>query len=304
MKAKTAILSVLVLLAATAFAQDKVAESSDKKKPKWANDMLERDYVIMAGEGNTLQEAQQQSITLVKQEVVRSIAENVTSASTLNTSEDARGSVSSSYGQSIATRANKVPYVQGISLSTAEASYWEKITNKKEKRTFYRFYIKVPFSRAQLGKLVAEYKAEDMKITQRIDDLEVALNSVESVEQVDAAIDELGGFAASLEDNRKDRASLLQSRYHALYESVVIVDEGSSLGAIAYRLELGGKVIQSSRKPQVKSACATIAQVNIGATCTIAYRYDGCYNDIENFVEVSYRFGSKTVLQKFLIPLK
>ena len=304
MMKKIAILSTLLLLTALAFAQDKVAESSEKKKPKWANDLLERDYVITAADGNTLQEAQQQSITLVKQEIVRSIAENVTSASTLNTSEDDRGSVSSSYRQNIMTRANKVPYVQGISLSTAEASYWEKITNKKEKRTFYRFYIKVPFSRAQLGKLVAEYKAEDNKITQRIDDLNAALNSVESVEQIDAAIDELGGLAASLEDNRKDRASLLLSRYRALYESIVIVDEGSSLGKVAYRLELGGKVVQSSRKPQAKSTCATIAQVNIGATCTVDYRYDGCYTDIENFVEVSYRFGSKTVSQKFLIPLK
>ena len=304
MKAKIAILSALMVMTALAFAQDKVAESSEKKKPKWANDLLERDYIIKSADGNTLQEAQQQSITLVKQEVVRSIAENVTSASTLNTSEDDRGSVSSSYRQNIMTRANQVPYVQGISLSTAEASYWEKITNKKEKRTFYRFYIKVPFSRAQLGKLAAEYKAEDMKITQRIDDLNAALSSVESVEQLDAAVDELGGFAASLEDNRKDRASLLLSRYRALYESIVIADEGSAPGKVAYRLELGGKAVQSSRKPQVKSACATIAQVNIGATCTVDYRYDGCYTDIENFVEVSYRFGSKTVSQKFLIPLK
>jgi len=235
---------------------------------------------------------------------VRSIAENVTSKSTLSTSEDNRGSISSSYQQSIETKAHKVPYVQGISLSTAEASYWEKITNKKANRTFYRFYIKVPFSRAQLSKLVAEYKAEDMKITQRIDELEAALGSVETVEQIDAAIDELGILAASLEDNRKDRSSLLLLRYHALYESVVIVEESHSLGTLAYRLELGGRAIQSSRKPQVKSACAAIAQVNIGATCTITYRHEGCYNDIENFVEVSYRFGSKTVSQKFLIPLQ
>jgi hypothetical protein len=97
---------------------------------------------------------------------------------------------------------------------------------------------------------------------------------------------------------------VLQSRYRAQYESIVMVDENGELGKLAYRLELGGRKIGSSRKPQVKSACAAIAQVNLGATCTISYRYDGCYADIENFVDVSYRFGSKTVSHKFLIPLK
>ena len=302
MRIKIAILSAFLLLAALVHAQ-KVVESSDKKKPKWANNMLERDYIIKSADDNSLQEAQQKSITMVKEEVVRSIAENVTSTSTLNTGEDAKGNMSSTYQQGIVTKANRVPYVQGISLSTAETSYWEKIKDSKTKQNFYRFYIKVPFSRAQLGKLVAEFKEEDMKITRRIDALEAALANIESVEQIDAAVDELGGLAATLEDNRQERSRQLQSRYRALYESIVITDEGSSLGKVAYRLEFGGKTIQSSRKPQVKSACAIIAQINIGASCSIAYRYDGCYNDIENFVEVSYRFGSKNVSHKFLIPL-
>jgi len=303
MKIRIATFSAFLLLATLACAQ-KVVESSDKKKPKWANSLLERDYIIKAADGSDLQEAQQKSITLVKEEVVRSIAENVTSASTLNTDEDVKGNVSSTFRQSIMTKANRVPYVQGIALNTAEASYWEKIKDSKTKQNFYRFYIKVPFSRAQLGKLVAEFKEEDMKITRRIDALEAALASIESVEQIDAAVDELGGLAATLEDSRQERSRQLQSRYRALYESIVIADEGSSLGKVAYRLELGGKTIQSSRKPQVKSACAAIAQTNIGVSCSVAYRYDGCYNDIENFVEVLYRFGSKNVAQKFLIPLK
>ncbi|MDR1225405.1 MAG: hypothetical protein LBK47_00715 [Prevotellaceae bacterium] len=305
MKIKTAFLSTFLLLTTFAIAQEKVAEKSGSK-PKWAADFFERDYIITSADGNTMQEAQQQAVTLVKQEVVRSVAESVISAGTLNKSEDMGGNVSSSFRQSIMSKANKVPYVQGISLSTAEASYWEKITDKKAKRTFYRFYIKIPFSRAQLGKLIAEYKSEDQKLTDQLDKLEQDLNAIASVEQIDGAISDLKSLQSMFEDKRADRAALLITRYTSQYASIVMEDAGSALGQIKYSLKLNGRVITVARKPQALAGCTTVTNMSVSSqpVNVISYSSDGCYNDQENFFEVKYRFGNVNVAKKFLVEAK
>jgi hypothetical protein len=292
----------LLLLAATAlFAQQKILQTSGKK-PDWAKQLVATGYIIAQGDDASLGEAQQKALLLVKQEIVRGVAEQVVSTGTYVVQEQG-GQVSESYAQSITSKASKAPFLQGISVNNVEEAYWEKLRDKSSKKEFYRYYIKYPFSAAQLGRLVAEVKEEDRKITQRISALEDLLAQVESVEQVDAAVDELGSLTSSLEDSRKERAALLQSRYRALYESILLVEVEHTLGQISYKLTLGDRPLKASRTPQVKSECAAIAQVSVGDTCSIAYRYDGCYADVENFVEVRYRFGHKNVSKKFLIPL-
>ncbi|MDR3366773.1 MAG: hypothetical protein LBO71_07395 [Prevotellaceae bacterium] len=291
----------LLLGAVTLFAQQKTLEASGKK-PDWAKQLVETGYIITQGDALSLGDAQQEALLLVKQEIVRSVAEQVISASTHSLQEQGMN-VTESYTQSITAKANKVPFLQGISISKVEDSYWEKLRDKSSKKELYRYYIKYPFGAAQLGKLVAEFREEDQKITQRLSELESLLAQVESVEQMEAAVDELGNQIATLEDNRKDRAATLQSRYRALYESILVVEVGHTPGQISYKLALGERPLKTSRKPQVKSDCATITQTTIGDICSISYRYDGCYADVENFVNVQYRFGHKNVQHKFLIPL-
>jgi hypothetical protein len=293
--------SMLLLCSVTPFAQQKTLETGGKK-PDWAKQLVATGYIITQGDAASLGDAQQKALLLVKQEIVRSVAEQVISASTHSLQEQ-NMQATESYTQSITSKANKVPFLQGISVSKVEDSYWEKLRDKSSKKEFYRYYLKYPFSAAQLGKLVAEFREEDRKITQRIGDLEASLGQVESVEQVDAAIDELGSLTASLEDSRKEKAALLQSRYRALYESILIVEVEHTLGQLACKLMLGERPLKTSRRPQVKSDCATVTQTLIGDTCSITYRYDGCYADVENFVTVQYRFGHKNVSHKFLIPL-
>ncbi|MDR0711718.1 MAG: LPP20 family lipoprotein [Prevotellaceae bacterium] len=291
----------LIAIALATSAQQKVVEA-DGKKPAWAKNLMETGYIIAQGEGASLNEAQQEALLLVKQEIVRSVAEQIISVSTRSLQEDGKH-VTEAYSQSVTAKASKVPFLQGISVSKVENSYWEKLRDKPSKKEFYRYYVKYPFSAAQLGRLVAEFKEEDQKITQRINDLEASLSQVESVEQIDAAVDELGRLTLSIEDNRKEKAALLQSRYRALYESISLVEVEHTLGKIVYRLMLGEQPLKTSRKPQAKSACASITQISIGDALSITYRYDGCYADIENFIDVLYRFGNKAVSHKFLIPL-
>jgi hypothetical protein len=293
---------LLLLAAAASFAQQKTLQASGKK-PDWAKQLVAAGYIITQSDAASLGDAQQKALLLVKQEIVRGVAEQVTSTGTYVVQEQDKH-VTELYMQSITSKANKVPFLQGISVNRVEEAYWEKLWDKSSKQEFYRYYIKYPFSAAQLGKLVAEFKEEDRKITQRISALEDLLPQVESAEQIDAAVDELGSLTSSLEDSRKERAALLQSRYRALYESISLVEVEHALGQIAYQLTLGERPLRTSRKPQAKSACAAIAQITVGDTCSVAYRYDGCYADIENFVEVRYRFGHKNVVHLFLIPLR
>ncbi|MDR0567496.1 MAG: hypothetical protein LBG47_10785 [Prevotellaceae bacterium] len=301
MKKILSTLSLSLLWAVALFAQQKTLEASGKK-PEWAKLLVETGYIITQSDAASLGEAQQKAMLLVKQEIVRSVAEQVISAATHSLQEQGL-SVTESYTQSITAKANKVPFLQGISVSKVEDSYWEKLRDKPSKKELYRYYVKYPFSAAQLGKLVAEFREEDQKITRRIGELEALREQVESVEQIDAAVDELGSLAASLEDSRKEKAALLQSRYRALYENLLIAEVEHTLGRIAYRLMLGERPVKTSRKPQVKSDCATVTQATVGDTCSIAYRYDGCYADVENFVSVQYRLGHRNVLHRFLIPL-
>ncbi|MDR1023357.1 MAG: hypothetical protein LBL94_08835 [Prevotellaceae bacterium] len=294
--------TLLLLAAVTPFAQQKTLQTSGKK-PDWAKQLVATGYIITQSDAASLGDAQQKALLLVKQEIVRGVAEQVTSAGTYVVQEQDKH-VTELYMQSITSKASKVPFLQGISVNSVEEAYWEKLRDKSSKQEFYRYYIKYPFSAAQLGKLFAEFKEEDRKITQRISTLESLLPQVESIEQIDAAVDELGSLTSSLEDSRKEKTALLQSRYRALYESISLVEVEHTLGQIAYRLTLGERPLKTSRKPQVKSACAAIAQTTVGDTCSIAYRYDGCYADIENFVEVSYRLGNKNVVHRFLIPLR
>ncbi|MDR2813202.1 MAG: hypothetical protein LBB79_00875 [Prevotellaceae bacterium] len=293
--------SLFLLGTATLFAQQKTLETGGKK-PGWAKQLVETGYIITQSDAASLGEAQQKALLRVKQEIVRSVAEQVVSTSTHSVQEQGRH-VTESYTQTITSKANKAPFLQGISVSKVEDSYWEKFLDKPSKKEFYRYYIKYPFNAAQLGKLVAEFQEEDQKITRRISELEALPAQVESVEQIDAAIDELGSLTLSLEDSRKEKTALLQSRYRALYESILVVEVERALGQISYKLMLGERPVKTSRKPQVKSNCAAITQVAIGDTCSITYRYDGCYADVENFINVQYRFGHKNVSHSFLIPL-
>ncbi|MGL4956197.1 MAG: hypothetical protein ACRC9X_03360 [Bacteroidales bacterium] len=292
------ILSLLLTIASLK-AQDKVIECSGKK-PNWARDLTELNYLVMQGDASSLTEAQQKSLLLVKQEIVRSIAEQVISSSTRLLQEKQR-EVSESYTQNISAKANKVPYVQGISLAQIESFYWEKIQDKSTQNIFFRYYIKYPFGVEQLTKLVAEFRAEDKKITQRINTLEFELEQVETLEQIDAAIDEIGDLIRYVEDFRKVRANSLLGRYRTLFESVDITELENKLGEVTYQLMIGDRAVSTIRKPIIKNGCATILQTTLR---TITYSYDGCYSDIENFIELHYRLGNRLLRHKFLIPLK
>lgn len=75
MKKYLLLVVVLIATAGIGLSQDKVIQKSGKQ-PKWVNN-LEKDYIITVGRGATSQEAQQNALTMVKERIVSSVAENV-----------------------------------------------------------------------------------------------------------------------------------------------------------------------------------------------------------------------------------
>ncbi|MDR1610162.1 MAG: hypothetical protein LBS08_01460 [Candidatus Symbiothrix sp.] len=301
MKIPFLFLTALLLTGEAVFAKDKVIERSGKQ-PAWVNTMMTPDYIISVADAATIGEAQQKALLLVKQEIVRGIAEQVMSSSILSRQEmDVE--TTESYTQNIIAKAVKVPFVQGISANQMEAVYWEKIRRDKQME-FYRYYVKYPFSKAQMNNLTAEFKKEDFKITQRLEELENGLSQIESVEQICMAAAELDKLFKTLDDPRKDRAMLLYSRCRELVALIYITQINNERGHIEYQLSIGDKLILCTQTPKVKSECASITKIKVGDVCSVDYFFDGCYLDMENFIEISYHFGYKTLKHKFLIPHK
>lgn len=301
-------LLLAVFLIATAgvnLAQDKVIQKSGKQ-PKWVNN-LEKDYIITVGRGATSQEAQQNALTMVKERIVSSVAENVKAKTELKKEEaNYNNNISvflEKFASSTTTESGKVPFLQGISLSKVEEFYWEKLQGKDKKEYFY-YHLKYPFPEFELQKLVSDYKMRDNELTRQLEDLVAQADNVESVEQAEKNIGELRVLTDYFMDGRKNQAELGITRYNSILSSIELVEIESSLGELKYSLRLGTRTITTVKKPFTKSECARVTStINNQDSWTVKYDYSNCYEDPENNILVKYRFGNADVQKKFYFDI-
>jgi hypothetical protein len=295
----------LIFSAEISLSQDVVIQKSGKQ-PKWVNN-LEKDYIITVGSGVTSNDAQQNALTMVKERIVSSVAENVKSTSELKR-EDANYNNNISvflekFASQTTTQSGKVPFLQGISLSKVEEFYWEKLQTK-DKKTYFYYHIKYPFPDIELQQLVNEYKTRDKELTKQLEDLIAQAESVESVEQIEKNIGELRVLTDYFMDGRKNQAELGITRYNSLLSSIELVEVERSLGELKYTLRLGTKTITTVKKPFTKSECARVTStVNNQDNWVIKYDYANCYEDPENNILVKYRFGNSDVQKKFYFDI-
>lgn len=291
----------LVSFAALSFSQDKVLDKSGKQ-PKWLNG-IEKDYIIVAGSGADIQAAQQNALTMIKERIVSSVAENVKTKSELKTEEaNYNNNISvflEKFASSTTTQSGKVPFLQGISLSKVEEFYWEKL-QRANKEVYFVYHLKYPFPEFELQKLVSDFKMRDAELTKQLDDLLAQVETVESVEQIEKNIAELKVLTEYFMDGRVDKANLGITRYRSLLKSIELVELESNLGELKYTLRLGNRNISTTKKPTTKSECARITStVNNKDHVLIKYNYENCYEDPENNILVKYRFGGEDVQKPF-----
>ncbi len=305
MKKYLLLVLVLITTIGISLSQDKVIQKSGKQ-PKWVNN-LEKDYIITVGRGATSQEAQQNALTMVKERIVSSVAENVKAKTEIKKEEaNYNNNISvflEKFASSTTTESGKVPFLQGISLSKVEEFYWEKLQAKDKKEYFY-YHLKYPFPEFEMQKLVSDYKMRDNELTRQLEDLVAQAESVETVEQMEKNIGELRVLTEYFMDGRKNQAELGITRYNSLLGSIELVEVESSLGELKYSLRLGTKTITTVKKPITKSECARVTStINNQDHWLIKFDYANCYEDPENNILVKYRFGSTDVQKKFYFDI-
>lgn len=292
-------------LVGQSLSQDKVLDKSSKK-PKWING-IEKDYIIVSGSGPDEQTAQQSALTMIKERIVSSVAENVKSTSEIKKEEaNYNNNVNiflEKFASSTTTQSGKVPFLQGISLSKVEAFYWEKL-QRKDKSVYVNYHLKYPFPDFELKKLVSDFKMRDNELTRQMEDLLAQVETVESVEQIEKNIAELKSLTEYFMDGRVDQCNLGITRYRSLLKSIELVELESNLGELKYYLRLGNRAISTVKKPTTKSECARITStVNNKDNVVIKYDYDNCYEDPENNILVRYRFGNEDVQKPFYFDI-
>ena len=287
-------------------AQTKVVESSSKRKPAWING-LEKDYIITSGSGSTVQEAQQNALNMVKEQIVSSVAENVQTTSEMKVEENTVNKVSTyleKFATTTTTTSGPVPFLQGISLAKVEEFYWEKTENKASRSVRFEYHLKYPFPRTEIWKLVEEFKKRDVEMTKQLDELFAAADNISNIDDIEKNIGELRILADYFMDSRKDKANLGITRYQALYKSIELVELESGLGELKYALRLGSRFVQTARRPQTRSECARITStINNNDHTIIKYDYFNCYEDPENNILVTYRFGNNNVQKNFYFDI-
>ena len=300
------LISLLLPFVFASMAQTKVVDSSSKRQPKWVNG-LEKDYIITVGSGPTVQEAQQNALNMVKEQIVSAVAENVQTTSEMRMEENTVNKVSSyleNFATTTTTTSGPVPFLQGISLSKVEEFYWEKMEDKKTRSVRFNYHLKYPFPKIEVWKLVEEFKKRDNEMTQQLNDLIAAADNIENIDDIQKNIDELKVLADYFMDGRKSTANLGITRYRGLYNSLELVEIESGLGELKYALRLGNKYVHTSRKPNTNSDCARITStVNNKDHTIIKYDYYNCYEDPENHILVTYRFGNNNVQKKFFFDI-
>ncbi|MHC1703881.1 MAG: hypothetical protein AB9846_08235 [Tenuifilaceae bacterium] len=302
MKKYLLLVVTLICTIGVSLSQDKVLEKSGKQ-PKWING-IEKNYVIVAGSGSNIQDAQQSALTTIKERIVSSVAENVVAKSEIRKEESSVNNVSvflEKFASQTTSQSGKVPFLQGISLSKVEEFYWEKL-QRKDKTVYFNYHIKYPFPEFELQKLVSDFKMRDRELTKQLEDLMAQADTVTSVEQIEKNMAELKVLTDYFMDGRKDQANLGITQYRSLLASIELVEVESGLGELKYSLRLGTRTISTVKKPITRSLddCAKILQTtNNQSYWSVKYDYANCYENPENHILVKYRFGNTDVQKKF-----
>ncbi len=274
----------------------KVLEHQPKKKPAWVNSLV-KDYIIVVASSSTLEDAQERAILKVKEHIISSVADNISSTSEYTLTEDTKSgdmSITENYKVATKTRAADIPFIKGISVNQVEEYYWEKVSEKGG-ITFY-YHIKYPFTEFQLKKLIMEYERADRELTQQLEGFLARIDDAESIEELNQLSNIIKALSTSFidVDNRKTKCNVAVSKISQMIKNVSIEAVGTSLGEIRFSLYTNGRIIKTSTTPKVKSNCAKISDIKPdGDEWVVKYSVDECYDDPDNKITVRCGSASK-----------
>lgn len=308
---KILIIALAMMLPLCTIAQKKGFKLVEKsgEKPEWVGKGSVKGFIIVQSDKPTLEEVKADAMQKVRTEIASSVATNVmrtVNSYTQKTVDGTQANTSATMSIESTSKIAKMPAIQGVSITKADV-YHELYKNKKTGEQYYNMYVKYPFSQFDLVELVTAYEKHEKEVDGKINNFEEGLDNIETVEQVDDAITALGALCKEIgtDDARYFMVEGLVNRYNAIYDNIIIEIVGNNPGKLTIQLVYNGNTITTSQKPRTKSNCAS--QFNVkpnGDKMVITYNSEYCYEQDDNYVEVSFRFGSKYVKEKAFFNLR
>lgn len=299
MKRLLVFVSALMLVGVT-FAADKVVQSSSRHTPKWLGGM-EEGYFMVAGRGENLDEAQQDAMTHLREEIISAIATQVHSSTSIVMWDVADNGTLESHHEIVSkmsVKAADIPYLAEISPSHASDYYWAKM-RRPDKSTYYYYHIRYPLSNAKLHSLVAEYDKQQKGINdtlQAFASLDMA--ELDDLSQMLSRHASLKQFAATLheDDARREICNAIRQNYERMISQNIHIEiVKSNRESTEVALTYGTKRISYSIIPKVKSNCLTALQSRtLGNGTLISYDFEtGCYEEDQNWLDITFTILSK-----------
>ena len=300
MKRIATLLLAATLVCGSAYAQkEKVVESSAKKAPAWLG-LSTSDYFCVSATAQTLEDAQKMCMNDIRQYIINAIAVNITSAETSYQNQVTRDGVAGlleSYASQTDTRSANIPYLSGLSLSNADAIYWERrMVKGKDKSYYYVCNVKYPFTEDDRSRAIAAFRKIDDKYNSRLEALRRDAEQFTDISTIGTAVNELNQLIAYFfDDVRKEEAKALQAHYRKMNEEIAVAAEEILPGQFRYRLSLHGRTVVTDQLPRLKSDYALNMRVmRNGDEYALLYDEEGVEGE-ENTIEMRYSFGGRSL---------
>lgn len=301
MKRIATLLLAATLVCGSAYAQkEKVVESSAKKAPAWIG-LSTSDYFSVSATAQTLEEAQKMCMNDIRQYIINAIAVNITSAETSYQNQVTRDGVAElleSYASQTDSRSANIPYLSGLSLSNADAIYWERrMVKGKVKSYYYVCNVKYPFTEDDRSRAIAAFRKIDDKYNSRLEALRRDAERFTDISAIGTAVSELNQLIAYFfDDVRKEEATALQARYRKMNEEIAVAAEEILPGQFRYRLSLHGRTVFTDQLPKLNSNYALNMRVmRNGDEYVLLYDEEGIEGE-ENTIEMRYSFGGRALV--------
>ena len=291
-----------LLFLGTAVAADKVIQSSAKRMPAWIGGM-EEDYFIVSAEASTLDAAQQKAMNRVREEIISAIATRIHSATSITLHETTDNRVIDSHKEmksALTVEAADIPYLASISPSLASAFYWTKV-RRDNKTEYYVYHVKYPLAKYELQMLVEDYEYRQKQINDTLQAFaSVNMADFDDLNQMLMQYTYLKQFEAGLSptDSRHDICNAIRQSYDKMITTNLHIETlSSNRQATLVALLYGNRRLSYTMMPKVKSNCLTAIQTkNIGNATQITYDFEtGCYQDNQNWLDITYTISSKKI---------
>ena len=288
-----------------AICQEKVIDKSGKA-PKWINS-TQKDFIIESGNGASIDEAKDRALINVKESIVKSVAEKITSTSEDKTLQERQGNsykISGNYQSVIRSKTADLPFIKGISLNKVSDFYWEKLKDKKSGSVVYSYYLKYPFTDFELQSIILDYEMSQKKIAEGLSDAIEGIDDLTSIEQILEKIQTLRGIVPQLDESDRGIASMNIVKLESVLKSISIEETVNQKGMIKYFLRYGNRHFKTSIKPKIKSNCATNFRISqSGDTLSLNYESSDCFEAVSNSISVEYQVGNYSIKNSFPLIL-